>query len=108
MLRELNRGLRLTKTLRKYHSDFPPNGLSIFMCIAISEGLSATDLIERLDMPKATVSRNLRMLGAQVAPNKEGMKLIRLEHDPEDYRVRRGYLTDLGKEFLKDISTALK
>lgn len=108
MLKELQRGLKLTKTLRKYHSDFPPNGLSIFMSIAVSEGLSATDLIVRLDMPKATVSRNLRMLGSLVAPKKEGMKLIRLEHDPDDYRVRRGYLTDLGKIFLAELVVALK
>jgi DNA-binding MarR family transcriptional regulator len=108
MLKELQRGLKLTKTLRKYHSDFPPNGLSIFMSLASSEGLSATDLIVRLDMPKATVSRNLRMLSDLISPKKTGMKLIRLEHDPDDYRVRRGYLTDLGKIFLAELVVALK
>ena len=108
MSKELQRGLKLSLALRKYHSDFPPNGLAIFVCIAREEGLSASDLVSKLDMPKATVSRNLRMLGDTVSPQKEGLKLVRLEHDAKDYRVRRGYLTDLGRQFLADLTEALQ
>jgi DNA-binding MarR family transcriptional regulator len=108
MLKELQRGLELTKTLRKYHSDFPPNGLAIFLSLADTEGASCTELVERLDMPKATVSRNLRMMGPLLSPHKEGLKLIELLHDPDDYRVRRAYLTDEGKQFASDIIASLK
>ena len=108
MLKELQRGLRLTQALRKHHADFPPNGLAIFMSIAVDEGLSASDLVERLDMPKATVSRNLRMLGSRLSAQKEGLKLLRSDNDPIDFRIRRSYLTDKGKEFLEDIVKALK
>ena len=108
MIKEIQRGLNLTKALRKYHSDFPPNGLTIFLSIANKQGMSSTELVQLLDIPKATVSRNLRMLGDLISPQKEGLKLIYLEHDPMDYRVRRGYLTDLGREFLADILEALK
>jgi DNA-binding MarR family transcriptional regulator len=107
MLIELQRGLNLTKVLRSQHSDFPPNGLAIFLSIANKEGMSSTELVELLDMPKATVSRNLRMLGDILSPNKEGMKLVKLIHDPMDYRVRRGYLTATGRVFLAKIRKAL-
>lgn len=108
MLKELQRGLELTRTLRKYHSDFPPNGLAIFFSLADTEGASCTELVERLDMPKATVSRNLRMLGPLLSPHKEGLKLVELIHDPNDYRIRRAYLTELGKEFASDLIAALR
>jgi DNA-binding MarR family transcriptional regulator len=108
MLKELQRGLELTRTLRKYHADFPPNGLAIFLSLSDREGASCSELVDRLDMPKATVSRNLRMLGPLLSPHKEGMKLVELLHDPDDYRVRRAYLTEYGKEFASDLITALK
>ena len=108
MLKEISRGLKLTKSLREQHSDFPPNGLAIFLSIAKQEGASSTELVQRLNMPKATVSRNLRMLSDLLAPRKEGMKLVYLEHDPDDYRVRRAYLTPKGKEFLKSLIEALE
>lgn len=105
--KELNRCLKLTEVLRKQHSDFPPNGLAIFVCIAQEEGLSASDLINKLNIPKATVSRNLRLLGETLSPTKKGMNLIKLVHDPKDYRVRRGYLTDAGRAFLEEITEAM-
>ena len=108
MLKEISRGLKLTKSLRELHSDFPPNGLAIFLSIAKQEGASSTELVERLKMPKATVSRNLRMLSDLLAPRKEGMKLVYLEHDPDDNSVRRAYLTPQGKEFLPSHIKALE
>ncbi len=108
MQKELKRGLNLALMLRDYHSDFPPNGLSIFIMIASNEGLSSTEIVEKLDLPKATVSRNLRMLGDRLSPDKEGMNLVRLEHDKRDYRVRRGYLTERGQDFLQKLTDCLK
>lgn len=108
MQKELKRGLKLALLLREYHSDFPPNGFAIFLHVANSEGLSSGDIIEKLKMPKATVSRNLRMLGDRVSPTREGLNLVRLEHDANDYRVRRAYLTERGKEFLRGVEEALK
>ena len=108
VLKEISRGLNLTKALRDFHSDFPPNGLAIFISIAKQEGSSSTELMKRLDMPKATVSRNLRMLSDVLSPHKPGMKLIKLHHDPDDYRVRRAYLTPKGKAFLESIIKALE
>lgn len=107
MQKELKRGLNLAKLLRNYHLDFPPNGLAIFLEVSNKEGLSSTDLVEKLDMPKATVSRNLRMLGDRLGPNKAGMNLVRLEHDENDYRIRRAYLTDKGRIFLLELLKAL-
>ncbi|MGZ7642493.1 MarR family transcriptional regulator [Vibrio parahaemolyticus] len=104
---ELNRGLKLTEVLRKYHPDFPPNGLAIFFAVALDEGLSAGDVVERLEIPKATVSRNLRALGDRVSPQKEGMNLIRMEHDAADYRIRRAYLTERGRAFKEEVILAL-
>ena len=104
MSKEIQRLIKLTGVLRKYHADFPPNALAIFAMLGRNEALSASDLIERLGMPKATVSRNLRMLGDRLSPTKEGLNLIRLEHDANDYRIRRGFLTEKGKEFLEPVS----
>ncbi len=107
MLKELQRGLKLITTLKEVHSDFPPNGLAIFLSLMHKEGVSCTELVESLDMPKATVSRNLRMLGPLLSPRKDGMKLIELIHDPDDYRVRRAYLSKKGKAFAVKLLKAL-
>ncbi|MEG3764910.1 hypothetical protein [Alteromonas sp. 14N.309.X.WAT.G.H12] len=108
MRKELERGLNIASLLRKYHPDFPPNGFAVFLQIASNEGLSSTGLVERLGIPKATISRNLRMLGDRVSPHKDGLGLIKLEHDENDYRVRRAYLTDKGKRFLERVLQALQ
>ncbi|MBG9996892.1 hypothetical protein I6F50_17780 [Pseudoalteromonas sp. NZS127_1] len=107
MQKELKRGMNLAKLLRKYHADFPPNGLAIFIEVSSSEGISSSELVEKLGMPKATVSRNLRMLSDRATPTKEGMYLVTLRHDPNDYRVRRAYLTDKGRGFLLELLKAL-
>lgn len=73
----------------------------------MNEGISSTELVEKLDAPKATVSRNLRMLGDRMSPTRDGMGLISLQHDPKDYRVRRAFLTDKGKVFLTELTEAL-
>ncbi|HCG9221657.1 TPA: MarR family transcriptional regulator [Vibrio parahaemolyticus] len=75
--------------------------------MALDEGLSAGDVVERLEIPKATVSRNLRALGDRVSPQKEGMNLIRMEHDAADYRIRRAYLTERGRAFKEEVILAL-
>jgi len=107
MLEPLQRGLKLIEALKTVHADFPPNGLAIFLSLINKEGVSCTELVEDLDMPKATVSRNLRMLGPMLSPHKEGMKLVNLIHDPDDYRVRRAYLSKEGKKFAQKIQEAL-
>lgn len=104
---ELNRGLKLSAVLREYIPDSTPNGLAIFIVIAQKEGLAAGELVTELDMPKSTISRNLRKLGDRFSPHQAGLDLIRLEHDESDYRVRRAYLTKRGKEFLSAIKLAL-
>lgn len=73
----------------------------------MNEGISSTELVGKLDAPKATVSRNLRMLGDRMSPTREGMGLIRLDHDPKDYRVRRAFMTDKGKLFLEELVEAM-
>ncbi len=108
MSKETQRAIKLSRTLKEFHSDFPINALAIFCCIAEEEGLSSTDLIKKLDTPKATVSRNLRLLGDRKAPNQDGLNLIQLKHDITDYRVRRAYLTEKGKDFYALIEKALK
>jgi DNA-binding MarR family transcriptional regulator len=107
MQKQLKRILRLVPLLQTHHSDFPPNGLQIFTLVAMNEGISSTELVEKLDAPKATVSRNLRMLGDRMSPTKNGMGLVSLRHDPKDYRVRRAYITEKGQTFLDELLEAL-
>ncbi|HHJ3231254.1 TPA: MarR family winged helix-turn-helix transcriptional regulator [Vibrio parahaemolyticus] len=107
MQAELSRGLKLSAVLREYIPDSTPNGFAIFMVVAQREGLAAGDLVDALDMPKSTISRNLKKLSDRFSPHKEGLDLIRLEHDDADYRVRRAFLTERGKEFLANITRAL-
>ncbi|AFC58271.1 MarR family winged helix-turn-helix transcriptional regulator [Vibrio cholerae] len=104
---ELSRGLKLSAVLREYIPDSTPNGFAIFMVVAQREGLAAGDLVDALDMPKSTISRNLKKLSDRFSPRQEGLDLIRLEHDNADYRVRRAFLTKRGKEFLAAITCAL-
>ncbi|EPO2258120.1 MarR family winged helix-turn-helix transcriptional regulator [Vibrio parahaemolyticus] len=104
---EIKRGLKLIETLKEYHHDFPPNALAIFMLVSEYAGITSGELVERVGISKASVSRNLRMMGDRISPEKEGLNLIRMEHAPEDYRVRRAYLTERGHEFLIALKRAL-
>lgn len=108
LLKENKRALNLTLTLKKYHSDFPPNALAIFTYISENEGISAKELTAKLGIPKATVSRNLRLLSNRQPSIKESMNLVRLESDAQDSRIKRAYLTEKGKSFQMEVIEALK
>ncbi|KAB0285654.1 MarR family transcriptional regulator [Vibrio fortis] len=72
-----------------------------------NRSIAAGELSEKLDIPKATVSRNLRMLGKKATPTKDGIHLLDMEHTKEDYRVRVAVLTEKGEEFLAELGDAL-
>jgi DNA-binding MarR family transcriptional regulator len=63
----------------------------IFTSIAAKPGVGQQDLVRDLDVPDASVSRPVNMLAKE-------MGLVQFVPDPEDYRIKRLYLTPKGEQ----------
>ncbi|TAA47959.1 helix-turn-helix domain-containing protein [Corallincola spongiicola] len=99
--------IKVTEILKDLHFDFPLNGIAILMEVSCEDGVSSSDISHRLGLPKATTSRNLRMLSDRLSHEKEGLRLIELRHDEKDYRVRRAYMTLKGYKVVQRINEAM-
>ena len=75
----------------------------VFLTVAMEEGLTSPQLVERLQLPQQTLSRKIRNLGQSVnaTGETEGYNLIKA--------IRKGkalsyFLTDAGKDLWQDFS----
>lgn len=75
------------------------SALQVFLLICQQEGISNSDIEKTLEMHKARVSRSIQMLCTVFRGRKsnEGLSLIEMRINPEDYRYRKIYLTEKGK-----------
>ena len=97
-----------TKAILDFLINHPDYQLSsrewlVFLTVAMEEGLTSPQLVERLQLPQQTLSRKIRNLGQSVnaAGETEGYNLIKV--------IRKGkalsyFLTDAGKGLWQDFS----
>ena len=79
--------------------EFPMQLASTFLWIAAHDGCRQEDLGEAISMSPSSVSRNVSWLGSKHRLGKEGLRLVRRERDPQDYKRWRLYLTPKGLQF---------
>lgn len=82
--------------------EFPAQLMSVFLWIAAHDGCKQEWLPEAVTMSASSVSRCVTWLGPQHRlEHRSGLKLVRRERDPDNYKAYRLYLTPKGKSFVK-------
>ena len=81
--------------------EFPAQLMSIFFWIAAHNGCKQEDLINECNISKSSVSRCVTWLGPKHRlEHRSGLKLVRRERDPDNWRGYRLYLTPKGDIFV--------
>ena len=80
--------------------EFPAQLMSIFFWIAAHNGCKQEDLVKCCSMSASSVSRCVTWLGPRHRlEHRSGLKLVRRERDPDNYKAWRLYLTPKGEVF---------
>lgn len=104
----LKRALALVRT--KVNPDMTLNQLCVYLEVLNDNGVSQTDIAKLLDMPQASVSRNVKKLSLSARTGERGkvetygMNLV--ENRPDQIESRRNavWLTKFGEEIGEGIS----
>jgi len=81
--------------------EFPAQLMSVFFWIAAHDGCKQTDLSKECGLSASSVSRCVTWLGPRHRlEHRSGLKLVRRERDPNNYKAWRIYLTPKGQTFV--------
>jgi|14_taG_2_1085336.scaffolds.fasta_scaffold23356_3 DNA-binding MarR family transcriptional regulator len=81
--------------------EFPLQLASTLFYVMSHDGCRMGDLATATGLSSSSVTRNVQWLGEQHRlEDREGLKLIRREQDPEDYKRFRLFLTPKGKQWV--------
>ena len=96
------RAFLLTELMRSTgEREFPAQLMSVFYFIAAHNGCKQEEVIKGCGLSPSSVSRNVTWLGPQHRfEHRSGLKLVRRERDPNDYKRWRLFLTPKGETFL--------
>ena len=80
--------------------EFPAQLMSVFFWIAAHNGCKQADVVSNCNLAPSSVSRCITWLGPRHRlEHRSGLKLVRRERDPDDWRAWRLYLTPKGEIF---------
>jgi DNA-binding MarR family transcriptional regulator len=80
--------------------EFPAPLMAIFFWVAAHDGCKQADLSAHLEMSQSSISRNVTWLGPKHRlEHRSGLKLVRRERDPNNYKAWLLYLTPKGRVF---------
>lgn len=95
--------------LRRLHRTMPMQLAVTYLHIAEEEGLTVGALARRCRIQKSVASRHLQDLGTSNRHGKPGLGLVVMTQRVHgDRRERHVYLTELGRETVRQIGAALK
>ena len=81
--------------------EFPAQLMAVFLWIASHNGCKQQDLHKSCGIKPASCSRCVTWLGPKHRlEHRSGLKLVRREQDPDDWRAWRLYLTPKGEHFV--------
>lgn len=96
----LDRALRFAR--RKISPDITAQRLLILIAVYRNEGASQRELLRQLDSTSITaLSRNIADLSSLTSRKSQGPGLLELRVDPMNLRVKRIFLTQKGKAFVR-------
>lgn len=81
--------------------EFPAQLMAVFLWIAAHNGCKQADVIKHCGLAPSSVSRSVTWLGPRHRlEHRSGLKLVRRERDPNDWKAWRLYLTPRGETFV--------
>ena len=90
--------------------EFPAQLMSTFFWIAAHDGCRQEDLAKACNLSASSVSRCVTWLGpSHRLEHRSGLRLVRRERDPDNYKAWRLFLTPKGEIFkglLEELATA--
>ena len=95
------RAFKIVELLRSTgEKEFPAQLMAIFFWIAAHNGCKQENLVKNCNMSASSVSRCVTWLGPRHRlEHRSGLKLVRRERDPDNYKAWRLYLTPKGEIF---------
>jgi DNA-binding MarR family transcriptional regulator len=96
------------------HKDFAFPQLSILLIVSQEQGITQSDLAERLKIPQVTISRNVAKLGHKMKQGVKGTwkqvgyELIETRPYLYERRMNAVYLTKKGEQIIKGLKKAIK
>lgn len=93
--------------VRTIQSDFPASALHCLIVVMMNEGITQLEVSKKLNLPRSTTSRCMRLLSDRLEPGKAGMGLIDFRPDPNDIRFKGSYLTPKGRELAEALSSMM-
>lgn len=88
--------------------EFPAQLMSVFFWIAAHDGCKQEDLVKGCNLSASSVSRCVSWLGPRHRlAHRSGLKLVRRERDPSNYKAWRLFLTPKGQSFVNLIEDNL-
>jgi len=112
-MKEISRLLAVMELLRKRISkSMPSQHIALFLAVAENPGITMPELMEFLDMPQGTVSRNVKLLSNYVereagVTRRKGYNLLRTQPDPENRQILAVHMTGKGHALLKELAGTL-
>ena len=84
--------------------EFPAQLMSVFFWIAAHNGCKQEDLPKACNMTPSSVSRCVTWLGPRHRlEHRSGLRLVRRERDPDNYKAWRLFITPKGQSFVNII-----
>lgn len=99
--------LTVLRRIQKIDPEFPLQYTMCFIEIALNEGCSVTNLADKTNLALSTVSRIVGALSDYRQMGKP-FKFIEVKVSEIERRKKELYLTDYGREVLKEILTPLE
>ena len=91
------RVFQILEEFRKIYPDMQMQTASIFVTIAINQGITMKDLAQRIGVAQSTCSRNVALLSGMLKHDKPGYGLVVATEDPVERRRKVVNLTSRGE-----------
>jgi len=97
---------------KRISKSMPSQHIALFLAVAENPGITMPELMDFLDMPQGTVSRNVKLLSNYVereagVVRRKGHNLLRTQPDPENRQILAVHLTGRGYALLKELAAIL-
>lgn len=105
---ELMRVFQLLEEFRKIYPDMQMQTASVFVTIALNDGITMKDLGTRTGLVQSSCSRNVALLSDHLRHDKPGFGLVVAQEDPFERRRKIVHLTPKGHRVASSLAALVR
>lgn len=98
--RALRKAIRIFEEFKRLDPEMPLQQMITLLQVAAYEGISLSELSEKVGNATSSTSRNVGILGEYGRGKSSGLNVVKAVTDPTDRRKQLVYLTAKGEEFI--------